>query len=86
MLTCTTVGLPAPNIMWFNAVNEAISNSNRTVINVTHNLGATGLIEVTSTLEISNPQNMDGGIYQCTADNKLSVSVNMIILLVVLGK
>ena len=84
MLICVAFGLPAPNITWFDAENEEIYDNDRTIINVTHNSDITSLIKVTSTLEILYPQNADGGVYQCTADNGLSVALNRIVL-VVLG-
>jgi len=84
-LSCTAYGLPAPNITWFNPVNEEISDSDQILINLMHNFDDTGLIEVTSTLEILHPQSTDGGIYQCTADNGLSLITNRTIILLVLG-
>ena len=84
-LSCTVNGLPAPNITWFDTMNEKISNGDRILINTTHIIDTSGLVEVTSTLEILNPQNMDGGIYQCTADNGISLLMNMTIILLVLG-
>ena len=84
MLICVAFGLPAPNITWFDAENKEIFDSDRAMINTTQNIDVTSLIKVTSTLEILYPQNVDGGLYQCIADNGLSLASNRIIL-VVLG-
>ena len=84
-LNCTVYGLPAPNITWFDDINDEISNSDQTFINVTHNTDATGLVKVISTLEILHPQNADGGLYHCAADNEVSMPINTTTLLLVLG-
>ena len=84
MLICVAFGLPAPNITWFDAENKEIFDSDRAMINTTHNIDVTSLIKVTSTVEILYPQNVDGGLYQCIADNGLSLASNRIVL-VVLG-
>lgn len=79
------MGVPAPNITWFNNVNDKVTDNKRMSINVTHYVDTTGLVRVTSILEILKSQNEDGGLYHCTADNGVSVPVDKTILLLVLG-
>ena len=84
-LNCVAFGVPAPNITWFNSVNDEVTDSNRMLINTSYYVHATGLVTVTSILEILKLQNEDGGLYHCTADNEVSVAVHETILLIVLG-
>ena len=55
------------------------------LISTSHYVDTTGLVMVTSILEISKLQNEDDGLYHCTADNGVSLAVYETIVLIVLG-
>ena len=86
-INCTATGIPAPNITWSDPKGMELPNDNNMRIMVqlltTPQLmaddGFTFLYHVTSTLVITNANDIDTGNYTCMANNGVvAVDINAI--------
>ena len=87
LVNCTAAGIPAPNITWSDPNGIELPNNNNMRIMVqpltTPQLmaddGFTFLYHVTSTLVITNANDIDTGNYTCMADNSVvAVDINAV--------
>ena len=77
LVNCTAAGIPPPNITWSDPSGMELPNDNNARIRLQDHTtaqlmaddGFTFLYHVTRSLVITNTNDMDTGIYTCTADN-----------------
>ena len=74
LVNCTAAGIPPPNITWSDPSGMELPNArirlqDHTTAQLMANDGFTFLHHVTRSLVITNTNDMDTGIYTCTADN-----------------
>ena len=79
LVSCTAAGIPAPNITWSDPGGLELPNDDNmrviveplTTPQLMADDGYTFLYHVTSTLVITNTNDIDTGNYTCVADNGL---------------